>query len=253
MNFYPFHIGDYAAHTRHLSLIEDLAYRRLIDSYDLAEAPFLGAPEFIARRIGMKEYAEEVAYILTTFFEETDLGWINKRCDEEVAKYHAKADSARNANRIKLEKKSVLKPVLKSEPDQTLTNNQEPITKNHIKTITPAGVSESIFKDYMDVRKAKKAKWTETALKGLIRESDKAGISLQEAMQICCERGWIGFKADWIQQEAKKAQEMPLRTNEQIEQAYRVECGKDPAQARFNSYFDMRDYIIKFREQRARA
>ena len=105
----------------------------------------------------------------------------------------------------------------------------------------------------MEVRKAKKAKWTETALKGLIRESEKAGISLQEAMQICCERGWIGFKADWIQQEAKKAQELPLRTNEQIEQAYKVECGKDPAQARFNSYFDMRDYIIKFREQRVRA
>jgi hypothetical protein len=67
-----------------------------------------------------------------------------------------------------------------------------------IKTITPEGVSDSIFKDYMEVRKAKKAKWTQTALKGLVRESEKANISLQEAMQICCERGWIGFKADWI-------------------------------------------------------
>jgi uncharacterized protein YdaU (DUF1376 family) len=119
--------------------------------------------------------------------------------------------------------------------------------------VTPAGVSESIFKDYLEVRKAKKAKWTETALKGLIRESDKAKITLQEAMQICCERGWIGFKAEWIQQEAKKAKELPLGTNEQIEQAYRVECGKDPALARFNSYFDMRDYIVKFRENKART
>ena len=131
MNFYPFHIGDYAAHTRHLNLIEDLAYRRLIDSYYLAESPFVGEPDLIARRIGMKEYEDEVEYILITFFEHTPDGWINKRCDEEIAKYHAKADSARNANRIKLEKKSVLKPVLKSEPNQTLTNNQEPITNNH--------------------------------------------------------------------------------------------------------------------------
>ena len=253
MNFYPFHIGDYAAHTRHLSLIEDLAYRRLIDFYYLAESSLLGDIDLIARRIGMKEYAEEVSYILNTFFEYTENGFINKRCDEEIAKYHAKADSARNANRIKSEKISVLKSVLKSELDQTLTKNQEPITNNHIKTITPEGVSDSIFKDYMEVRKAKKAKWTETALKGLQRESEKAKITLQEAMQICCERGWIGFKAEWIQQEIKKAKELPLGTNEQIEQAYRIECGKDPALARFNSYFDMRDYIVKFREERAKV
>ena len=123
-------------------------------------------------------------------------------------------------------------------------------SSSNIKTITPDGVSDVIFKDYMEVRKAKKAKWTETALKGLVRESEKAKITLQEAMQICCERGWVGFKAEWIQQEAKRAKELPLGTNEQIEQAYRQECGKDPALARFNSYFDMKNYIIKFREQR---
>ena len=255
MNFYPFHIGDYASHTRHLSLIEDLAYRRLIDHYYLSEAPLFGDYESIAKEIGMLDYPKEIEYILNRYFQfwQEDCTWRNKRADEEIAKYHAKADSARNANRMKLEKKSVLKPVLKSEPNQTLTNNQEPITKNHIKTITPEGVSDSIFKDYMEVRKAKKAKWTETALKGLQRESEKAKITLQEAMQICCERGWIGFKAEWIQQEAKKAKELPLGTNEQIEQAYRIECGKDPALARFNSYFDMRDYIVKFREERAKA
>lgn len=28
MHYYNFHIGDYASHTRHLSPIEDIAYRR---------------------------------------------------------------------------------------------------------------------------------------------------------------------------------------------------------------------------------
>jgi len=250
MNFYPFHIGDYISHTHHLADDEDLAYRRMIDLYYQTEKPFTQTSEWLAKRV--KTTVKIVEYLLSEFFEYNldSSSWHNKRADEEIAKYHAKADSARNANRVKLEKKSVLNPVLKSEPNQTLTKNQEPITKNHIKTITPEGVSDSIFKDYMEVRKAKKAKWTETALKGLLRESEKAKITLQEAMQICCERGWIGFKAEWIQQEAKKAKELPLGTNEQIEQAYRVECGKDPALARFNSYFDMKDYIIKFREQR---
>ena len=39
MNYYPFHIGDYASHTRHLTLMEDLAYRRLLDLYYLHERP----------------------------------------------------------------------------------------------------------------------------------------------------------------------------------------------------------------------
>ena len=33
MIYYPFHIGDYIAHTAHLDPIEDCAYRRLLDAY----------------------------------------------------------------------------------------------------------------------------------------------------------------------------------------------------------------------------
>jgi len=44
MHYFNFNIGDYASHTRHLSLMEDLAYRRLIDAYYLAEKPFTGTP-----------------------------------------------------------------------------------------------------------------------------------------------------------------------------------------------------------------
>jgi uncharacterized protein YdaU (DUF1376 family) len=197
MNFYPFHIGDYASHTRHLSLIEDLAYRRLIDAYYLAEKPFVGECAIVARNIGMREYLDEVQYILATFFEETPNGWINKRCDDEIVKYRAKADSARNANRIKLEKKSGLI----SEPLQTLTNNQEPITINHkpIKNITPpSGVDVSLWEDYLKVRKSAKKPLTETALKGLVREAEKAKMSLSDVLQTCCENSWVGFKAEWL-------------------------------------------------------
>jgi len=65
-------------------------------------------------------------------------------------------------------------------------------------TETPSGVTESVFKDYLEVRKTKKAKWSDTALKGLVKEAEKAGLSLQEAMELCCARGWVGFKADWV-------------------------------------------------------
>ena len=255
MNFYPFHIGDYAAHTRHLSLIEDLAYRRLIDHYYLSEVPLSGDYESIAKEIGMVDYPKEIEYILNRYFQfwQEDCTWRNKRADEEIAKYHAMQEGGRKGAALRWNKGSDSPPI--SPPKQPLmqTKNQEPLTKNHIKTSTPEGVSDSIFKDYMEVRKAKKAKWTETALKGLIRESDKANITLEEAMQMCCERGWIGFKAEWLQQAAQKTKELPLGTNEQIEQAYRSECGKDPALARFNNYYEMKSFIIEHREKRARA
>lgn len=63
---------------------------------------------------------------------------------------------------------------------------------------TPSGVTESVFNDYLEVRKTKKAKWSDTALKGLVKEAEKAGLSLQEAMELCCARGWVGFKAEWV-------------------------------------------------------
>ena len=81
------------------------------------------------------------------------------------------------------------------------TETETETEKRRVETNTPDGVSESIFKDYLEVRKAKKAKWTETALKGLQRESDKANMTLEQVMRICCERNWVGFKAEWLKNE----------------------------------------------------
>lgn len=252
MNFYPFHIGDYASHTRHLSLIEDLAYRRLIDAYYLNEKPITGSYELIARNIGMREYMSEIEYILLTFFEwKEEKGWINKRCDDEIAKYHAKAESARRANRIKTEQKSTLKSELKSDAVQNVTNNQEPITKNHIKTITPEGVSDDLWKEFLAYRKRHKAPVTDRITKRLITEAEKANKPLSEILELIMFKGWRSFDSAWVIQAEKKAKELPLATNEQIEYAYQHECGKDPKLARFNSYFEMKDFIIKQREKGA--
>ena len=125
MNYYPFHIGDYISHTSHLSDLEDLAYRRMIDLYYQTEEPFKDVV-WVARKV--KSNIEIVKVLLDEFFEFSteDLTWRNKRADEEITKYRLKADSARNANRIKSEKISALKSELKSEPNHNVTNNQEP-------------------------------------------------------------------------------------------------------------------------------
>ena len=201
MNFYPFHIGDYAAHTRHLSFMDVLAYRRLIDQYYLDESPLKGEPALIARRIGMSDFSSDVQYILETFFEKDGDLWVSKRCDGEIAKYRLKADSARNANRIKSEKLSVLKSEQKSEPNQILTKNQEPITKNHIKTIqAPEGVSVEVWNDFVLQRKKARAVVSDNVIKSIAKEAQKAGWSLEQALAECAARGWRGFKAEWVKE-----------------------------------------------------
>ena len=203
MNFYPFHIGDYISHTSHLSDAEDLAYRRMIDLYYQTEAPFTSIL-LVSRKV--KSTVEIVEVLLQEFFIKQEDGWHNERADREIAKYQSKANSARKANHIRWESKADLKSDLKSETVsdtvQILTKNQEPRTKNqentNTKVKTPDGVSDTVFQDFVKLRKGLKAPVTETALKGLQREAAKAGISLQEVLELCCQNGWRGFKADWL-------------------------------------------------------
>jgi len=192
--------------------MEDLAYRRLIDQYYLDESPLKGEPSLIARRIGMSDFSSDIQYILETFFEKEGDLWVSKRCDDEIAKYRLKADSARNANRIKSEKLSALKSELKSEPNQLLTKNQEPITKNHIKTIqAPEGVSVEVWNDFVAQRKKARAVVSETVIKSIAKEAQKAGWSLEQALAECAARGWRGFKAEWV-----KDKETPANRNTKV-------------------------------------
>lgn len=59
------------------------------------------------------------------------------------------------------------------------------------------GIDQQLADDWLAVRKAKKAAPTKTAIDGIASEANKAGISLAEALAICCQRGWASFKDSW--------------------------------------------------------
>jgi hypothetical protein len=61
------------------------------------------------------------------------------------------------------------------------------------------GVPEQVAKDHLLVRKQKKQPLTQSALSGMKREADKAGVSLADAVGIAAENGWASFKAEWFQ------------------------------------------------------
>ena len=59
------------------------------------------------------------------------------------------------------------------------------------------GIGGQLAEDFIAHRKSKKATITETVLKGYLREADKAGIPLAEAIEISIIRNWQGFNANW--------------------------------------------------------
>ena len=95
MNYYPFHIGDYAAHTAHLSPIEDIAYRRCIDLYYLHEKALPLDLAEVARLIRMRDHADTVAAVVREFFAQGVDGWYHDRCNDEIERMQDKQIKAR--------------------------------------------------------------------------------------------------------------------------------------------------------------
>ena len=68
------------------------------------------------------------------------------------------------------------------------------------------GIDPRVVKDFRELRSRKKAPITETAIAGIKREAERAGMTLEQALRTCCERGWTGFKADWVQRDGGQQQ-----------------------------------------------
>lgn len=97
MNYYEHHIGDYAAATAHLSLIEDAIYSRLLRRYYMDEAPLPADAAVCVRLAGARtaEEREAAEAVINEFFPVADDGLRhNKRADEEIAVYKQRMAAA---------------------------------------------------------------------------------------------------------------------------------------------------------------
>jgi len=72
-----------------------------------------------------------------------------------------------------------------------------PRDKRAAAVVKPDDVSDAVWTDFLAIRKAKRAPLTATALQGLAREAEKAGMPIADVLAMCCERGWQGFRAEW--------------------------------------------------------
>ena len=200
MHFYSFNIGDYMSHTVHLSLMEDLAYRRCLDIYYLHEKPLPEDATEVARLIRMPEHKPEVVQVLKEFFtHDVGTGYVHKRTVEEITKYQAKIQAASRAGKASALARSnaSLTKVQPNKKQETLNKKQETNIKR------PNNVTKKTWEDFLIHRKNLKKPLTETAFKGIKKEVSKTSISLEDALVMVQARGWQSFKSDWIEKEQK--------------------------------------------------
>jgi uncharacterized protein YdaU (DUF1376 family) len=260
MHYYNFNIGDYMKHTLHLTPEEDLAYRRLLDMYYDTESPIPSNIPSVSRRLRMD--SKVVESVLNEFFELTEEGYKNYRADGEIADYHKFLEKQKSNGRLggrpKKGKKPIDNPSLtQAEPKKSLNNKQQTTNNKQINTtpkvVTPEGVSDDLWNDFLIYRKRLKAPITDRVLARLVKEANLAKMPLSEVLETIMFKGWRSFDATWAIQTAQKASEMPLGSDKQIEEAYRVECGGNPSTARFNSYFDMKKFILDQRDKKRKV
>ena len=145
MHYYQFNIGDFKSHTEHLSEMEDLAYRRLLDWYYLHETPIPLDLTETARQIRMRSHSDCITTVLLEYFQRTDDGWINHRADKEIAKTGEKSEKA-SANAKARWNKNKHANALPTQSESNATHNtrhRTQDTEHKISICPPDGEPES--------------------------------------------------------------------------------------------------------------
>jgi uncharacterized protein YdaU (DUF1376 family) len=207
MHYYQFNIGDYKSHTEHLTEMEDLTYRRLLDWYYLHESPIPLDELEVARQIRMRSHSDCIAVVLREYFERTDDGWIHHRANKELAKAGDKSQKASESAKVRWNKQKDAN-ALQPHCESNATQNTEHITQDtvHKKKATvvacPSDVGEQVWKDWLSLRKLKKASVTETVVNGARQEANKLGWPLEKFLAEWCTRGSQGLKAEWVKDQS---------------------------------------------------
>ena len=220
MNYYPFHLGDYAAHTAHLEPMEDLAYRRMLDAYYLREGPLPPDVAEVARLVRMRQNVADVEAVLREFFSLSDDGWVHERCAAEISKMQDKQAKAKASAEASVSARKAFAqrslnerstnaelptptptptPTPEKKERETRKPRPQPVGCLSVDDLVAEGVDTQVAKDWLQVRKDKGAKTlTQTAWDGVKTEAIKAGLSVSDAVKVAAQNSWQGFKASWL-------------------------------------------------------
>lgn len=137
MHYYTKHIKDYKTDTAHLTLLEHGVYNSLIDLYILSENPLEPNLQKLCRLVHAKtdDEIKAVENILAEFFIESDDGYRQKKCDQELIRIFGKSASARKSAKHRWESErnaNVVQTDSERNAKAMLPNTQDPIPNNPI-------------------------------------------------------------------------------------------------------------------------
>ena len=212
MHYYKRNLGDYAKKAGRLTMLQHGAYTLLIDScYDREIFPTLEqALEWTWA--SSEAEVEAVKFVLSRFFVlDKDGCYVQDRILAELLHYHKNADTNKriaDEREAKRKENRTNRVQIVDEPPpnhKPLTINHKPIKEKATSVATPVGVSDSVWQEFKTLRKAKKAPITQRAIDAITSEANKAGWTLEKALEECVVRGWQAFKADWVATKANPA------------------------------------------------
>jgi hypothetical protein len=83
-------------------------------------------------------------------------------------------------------------------------NIKETKQKSGLALLVSMGVPENLAKDWLLVRKAKRAPATQTAFDAIKKHAEENGYTFVQAVQICTEKNWVGFNTEWLKNNSSK-------------------------------------------------
>ncbi|MCT4085488.1 hypothetical protein HZP81_17210 [Elizabethkingia anophelis] len=111
---------------------------------------------------------------------------------------------------LKAWKKGELEPIIPDSEEKEKSSAKKEKEKEKFfskrdfkKKLIEHGVEEIHIDDWFKVRDKKRASYTETALDGLINECLKHSFPVKDAVRICAENSWQGFKYSWLDEKQK--------------------------------------------------
>lgn len=149
--------------------------------------------------IGWVEASEDGITIVR--FDEHNGTSAKRRCMEAQRKANSRKLSASDADTIETQDAETRTSCVAREREREREDISTTDVVDKRKSATPAkpeSVSQSVWDDFLAIRKAKKSPLTQTALNGIQREADKANMTLDAALSMSCSRGWQSFRADWV-------------------------------------------------------
>lgn len=247
------YVADYLADTAHLTTEEHGAYLLMLFSYWQTGKPLRADRLASVSRLSNERWTD-VEQTLKEFFHVSKGVWTHFRVEADLEKVGKTSKNNSEAGKASARARAIAKQQLedaiatsvptnvatdvqrshqrnvnhtrsgdtdtdtKAKQDQDQKTSSAP-RRNWLDELIELGVSEKHARDWLEVRRGKKAKMTDTVLDGIQREARRANVSFGEAIRISAESGWQGFKADWVNKPAANGGSQFMTKQERIEAA----------------------------------